>query len=272
VGTLRAVKDKTGQPKLDRNKKPREEIAFGVAFPKNGIADWKQTDWGKQVLAIGMAAFPQMYVIPAFAWKVTDGDSLIPNKRGKVPSKNEGYPGCHVVWFSQGWVPKLRGRDGVSEMEVGAFTPGNYVQVIADVAGNGATGENTPGVYMNPQLVGLAGYGTPIHLEEEVDTTGFGQAPLPAGATEAPVGGFPAGAGVASPSPASTGTAALAPTSPSSAPQVPVKPNTSYMAPPLPPAKPSHAMTALAQGATYEAMIASGWTDALLVEHGMMVV
>ena len=29
-------------------------------------------------------------------------------------------------------------------------------------------------------------------------------------------------------------------------------------------------MTAKAAGATYEAMIGAGWTDALLVQHGMM--
>jgi hypothetical protein len=30
-------------------------------------------------------------------------------------------------------------------------------------------------------------------------------------------------------------------------------------------------MTALVNGATYEQMIAAGWTDALLVQHGMML-
>jgi hypothetical protein len=29
-------------------------------------------------------------------------------------------------------------------------------------------------------------------------------------------------------------------------------------------------MTALAQGATYEQMIDAGWTDAMLLQHGMM--
>jgi hypothetical protein len=30
-------------------------------------------------------------------------------------------------------------------------------------------------------------------------------------------------------------------------------------------------MTAKAAGATYEALLAAGWTDALLIQHGMMV-
>jgi hypothetical protein len=37
-----------------------------------------------------------------------------------------------------------------------------------------------------------------------------------------------------------------------------------------PPAAPIRQMTAKAAGATYEAMIAAGWTEALLVQHGYL--
>lgn len=41
----------------------------------------------------------------------------------------------------------------------------------------------------------------------------------------------------------------------------------------VPPAPgPQRYMTPKAQGATYEQMIGQGWTDALLQQHGMMVV
>jgi len=40
--------------------------------------------------------------------------------------------------------------------------------------------------------------------------------------------------------------------------------------PPPAPAAPQHVMLPAANGATYEAMIAAGWTDELLVQHGMM--
>lgn len=30
-------------------------------------------------------------------------------------------------------------------------------------------------------------------------------------------------------------------------------------------------MTPAAQGATYEQLVASGWTDALLIQHGLML-
>ena len=38
-----------------------------------------------------------------------------------------------------------------------------------------------------------------------------------------------------------------------------------------PPAAPVRQMTPAAQGATYEQMIAAGWTDELLIQHGMMM-
>ncbi len=49
--------------------------------------------------------------------------------------------------------------------------------------------------------------------------------------------------------------------------QVPVAPGTA----PAAPANAVHQMTAKANGATYETMLANNWTDATLIEHGMMV-
>jgi len=40
---------------------------------------------------------------------------------------------------------------------------------------------------------------------------------------------------------------------------------------PVVPQAPVHQMLPAAGGATYEAMVAAGWTDALLIQHGMMV-
>lgn len=67
-----------------------------------------------------------------------------------------------------------------------------------------------------------------------------------------------------------------APTPPASPPAPPaVTPSPSN--PPPPPygayaaVPPARTMTPAAQGQTYEAMIAAGWTDAMLVQHGMML-
>lgn len=43
------------------------------------------------------------------------------------------------------------------------------------------------------------------------------------------------------------------------------------MTPPAVPAAPVRRMTPLAQGATYEQMIGAGWTDAQLIQQGMML-
>lgn len=71
-------------------------------------------------------------------------------------------------------------------------------------------------------------------------------APVPVAGQPAPIPGAPVAAPVPAPVPAP-------------------------MAPPAAPVpQPQHVMTAAAQGATYEAMIAAGWTDETLIQNGMM--
>lgn len=55
---------------------------------------------------------------------------------------------------------------------------------------------------------------------------------------------------------------------------IPPAPNMAPLAPPAPPAKPAgpvYTMTAKANGVTREAYLAAGWTDELLIQHGMML-
>ena len=64
------------------------------------------------------------------------------------------------------------------------------------------------------------------------------------------------------------------PMAPAATPPAPVAvaPNPAFLAPPAPPpAGPTYVMTAKAQGQTREAWNAAGWSDALLLQHGMMV-
>ncbi len=53
--------------------------------------------------------------------------------------------------------------------------------------------------------------------------------------------------------------------------QPPAAPPGYPMAPPAPPAAPARQMTAAAQGATYESLIAIGWTDVTLIQKGLML-
>ena len=101
-------------------------------------------------------------------------------------------------------------------------------------------------------------------------SVGFGQTPLPPGASATPTSALaPPAAGTPIPPAAATPPAppvTAAPAAP--APPVPTVPHTAILA--GPPAPPAHVMLPAAQGASYEACIAAGWTDELLVANGMM--
>ena len=255
----RPTLDNAGKPKLNAAGQPAHQFSFGVAYAKNG-QPWQATPWGQVVHAAGVAGFPNgEYNAPTFAWKITDGDSVIPNKRGNKPCDNEGFPGHWVVWFSGSFAPNLTDKHGTREGTMlysdgtERIKPGHMIEVYASVKDNKPS--QSPGVYMNYKMVAHNDASTPeIALSEQVDSTavGFGGA-RPAQAA-APAQQY------AAPPPA----------------QVAVAPAPAYMAPPppaavAPPPAPVRQMTAKANGATYEQFIAQGWTEALLREHGMMV-
>lgn len=247
-------KDSFNQPKIGKDGKPETAFQFGVAIAKTG-ADWRNTEWGAKVLEEGKRAYPQQFASPGFAWKITDGDSTIPNKRGRAPSSNEGYPGHWVLWFSQSWAPKLCNRDGTQTLtEPDSIVPGFFVQVLASIKGN--TPSPSPGVYLNPIAVALAAYGERIETASEVDTTtvGFGGGALPPGASAVPVSaGKSLADQFAAPPPAAS---------------APPPPNPAILQPPV---RVAPVMTAAALGMTYDQLIAAGWTNALLIQHGMML-
>ena len=88
----------TKQPKVKDGVKI-VECGFGFAIPKNGSTDWRQTWWGQQIEAIAKADFPNgEWQRPDFSWKIIDGDSTIPNKKGNKPCDMEGAPGNWVIW------------------------------------------------------------------------------------------------------------------------------------------------------------------------------
>jgi hypothetical protein len=260
-------------PKLGADGKQMMACNFGVAIPKTpGHTHWSQTPWGTEMLNIAKAAEPVLHQSAAYAWKVIDGDDTRPNKNGKVPATQEGYAGNWILWFSQGWLPKQCNADGSVELQPGTILPGQYVQVQADVAPNGAKPPNTPGLYLNPKAVALVADGPRI-TTESVDTTkcGFGQAPLPPGALplQPAVAGFP-GAAVVPDAPFQQ-MGAGAPVAP-----VPVVPNAGFMmppppAPPAPPAPVGPVMTAAANGASYAQYKAAGWSDEQMRAGGLLV-
>lgn len=253
---------------------PRVDYFFALAVPKGAEQHWSQTEWGAKIWAAGHNGFPQGQAnAPTFAWKVVDGDSQVPNRQGRKPCDREGYPGHWVLSFSSGFAPKIYTADGSQPFaEPDAVKLGYYVQVFGSVDDNGSLQQ--PGVFLNHGMIAFAGYGQEIILGPDATAVGFGQGvALPPGASATPVGGMsqpPAVPGAPMPSPV----APPAPVPPAPAAPIQVTPNPGFLnVPPVPAAPiapPARQMTAKAAGSSYEQMIGAGWTDALLIQEGMM--
>lgn len=253
-----------GKPLVTQAGEARSEWYFAIAIKKNGEVHWNQTPWGAQIWQVGCEAFKNAPSLPSFAWKITDGDSSLPNKNGVKPCDKQGFAGHWVLHLSCGFAPKIYNRDGSQPMpQADAINPGDYIQVLINVAGNNSS--QSPGVYLNHNLVAFQGYGDRITMSVDPRTVGFGQAELPAGVSATPLGGLAA--------PSQTTTPFNAP--PVVNPQVPSQPHTAILNAPLPPAappaKPAKIMTPKAGGATYESFIAINWTDAQLIAEGYMI-
>ena len=264
-------KDAEGKPLIVKNGpnagQARLDFYFAVAYPKTPGQHWAQSDWGSQIWAVGHAAFPQAAQSPAFAWKVIDGDSTVPNKKGRKPVDNEGYAGHWVVQFSSGYAPKIFTADGTQQItEADAVKLGYYVQVYGSCDGNGS--QSQPGVFVNHNMVAMAGYGPEITVGPDAAAVGFGKGPAPAGMMSAPA------AAAFNPAPPVAPVPGVPPIMAAPPAPVAVTPNPAILMPPPPaavvPAAPpaGPVMTAKAAGVTYEQMVAGGWTREAMVQHG----
>lgn len=252
---------------------PRQDFYFGLAIPKGTEQHWSQTEWGAKIYNAGRTGHPAAHQSPTYAWKIKDGDSTIPNRKGKRPVDQEGYPGNWVLSFSSGYAPKtVRDNGTVPILEADAIQLGDWVQVFGSTGDNGAS--QTPGVYLNHSMVNLIGYGKRIVVGPDAASVGFGAA-MPAGASMTPLaGGFVPPAAVGAP----VGfPGVLPPVAVPAAftPPVAVQPHPGFLAPPaLPPSVPAvpvaRVMTAKAGGASYESFVAQGWTDPMLIQHGYL--
>lgn len=243
--------DRTKQPKLKKDNVTKViEWSFGVAFPKTGV-DWKQTPWGAQIVAAAQDPVEGYSAAetasPHFSWKVVDGDSTIPNRKGNVPCQQEGYPGHWVVFmrtelqapkcFHTGKYDPMQQIQNATEID-----KGDYIIPYALVKGNKPS--QTAGVYINPLLVSLERKGEKI--ESAYD-----------GPSAASVFG-----GV-------TAQQTPPPVTPS-APVTPPPPATDLLVnPPAPPAPPVEEKYSY-QGVTYtkgQLLAMPGWSEAIIAQH-----
>src|ERR1700740_1677164 len=98
------TKDSKGNPLVIKKGpeagKPNPRYEFGIGIPKAGEQHWNQTVWGRLIWDTALKAFPNGFAAD-FSWKVTDGDSTAPTKKGKAaPCTREGHPGHWVLAFS----------------------------------------------------------------------------------------------------------------------------------------------------------------------------
>lgn len=178
-------KDANGQPRIyppghAKAGQPKISYFFAVATPKNGEAAWWETAWGRDCLAIGQQAWPQgQWQQGSFAWKIEDGDSQVPNKRGRKNASTEGMPGHWIINFSSSFAPKICDERGQPLLQPDLVKPGYWVEVLGTVKSN-ETASN-PGIYMNHDHVAFRGVAKEIYQGVDPSTVGFGRSSLPPG-------------------------------------------------------------------------------------------
>jgi len=151
-------------------------------------ADWKLEPWGQAINNKAIADWPAGdHLAGTFSWKITDGDSQIPNKKQKKPADREGWPGHWVIHCST----RLNVRchhagklDPTQQIAVEAENKtGDYCRALIGVKGNGPS--ESPGVYVNPMLFELSRAGVAIITESgpsAADAFGGSTANVPANA------------------------------------------------------------------------------------------
>lgn len=248
----------------------------------------------------GILAKPS--VNPLFTFKVKDGDGL--DRNGKNNADKEGFAGHWIVSFASSYAPKVVRPTSPGTWETIAdpaiVKRGYWGRIAGSVTGNDSP--NTPGLYVNLDMFELLGQGVEIVGGPDAATAFAAPAALPPGVSTIPVASAAMPPVPGTPASPPVPAAAAVPASPAAASPVPVSPPvagyTGYMGVPgaevgapaaplaaapiaaTPPPQagvpsapaamtsPSRAMTAKANGMSYESFIGTGWTDAQLVEHG----
>jgi len=304
VYTARPKTETNGAAKLIRSGadmgKPLHMVEFGIAIPKTQAHWANEPDWGQKIWAEGHASWPGGQTgRPDFSWKVTDGDSTVPNTKGKRPADLEHNRGHWLLAFSGMTPPEIWNstsgqvvRDATPEL----IMPGDEVQVFGSVSGNGS--DLKPGMYLNHGGVCWRGRSAKgrISVGPQVDPSGFGAGLAPgatamAPALAAPIPGAPAAPTPPVPTPAAppAAPAAVAPAPVAAPVPVAVAPNPAYTptgvvppapgtaptppAPPAPPAAPAGPVmsaAATAAGYTYDMLKTAGWGDQQMRDAGYL--
>jgi hypothetical protein len=201
--------DDNNKPALKEDGTKKQTVYVGFAIRKTpGVTDWKAEPWGAQIDATAREGYPNGETMrPDFAWKITDGDSTIPNKRGKKPCDSEGFPGHWVLRLSTALQPARCFHVGKydpmqqiqNEKEIKCGDYGRFLILAKDNAPS-----KSPGVYLNPSMFELIRAGQAIMSDSGPSAAAVFGAPAPAAASAPPAPPAP-------PSPPAPSAAAPAP-------------------------------------------------------------
>lgn len=249
----RVEKDnRTGAVIKNQDGTDRTTHYFALAIAKQGEQHWNQTEWGAKIYAAGQKGWPNgEYNAPTFSWKVIDGDSNVPNKKGKKPCDREGWAGHWVVQLSTMLpigcyhVGKLSPHEQIQNQN--EIKAGDYGRVFLTTKGNAPS--ESPGVYLNPQLFELVRAGQQIVTDSGPAAADvFNQpAELPPGAA--------VDTAVQQPSPTPT------PAAPTPGPAAPTQPNHDFLNAPAPQPQAEQRYEVGGQVYTESQLKAANWTE-----------
>lgn len=252
---LQEQKDDNQQVKRNDDGTAKKQCFMAIAIDKNN-PEWPA--FYAQLYDVARKEFPHLIDAsgnighPQFSWKIQDGDGV--DTSGKSVADKPGFKGHWILKMATMFMPKFF-RDGAYSPHLEVQNPtelihrGDYIKAFVGIRGNGVKPTDRaakPGVYVSPEIVAFVGAGERINSGVDAEQA-MGNAPtqwMPPGMSAVPT--------------------------PGAAPTPPAPPVAPSAAPPPPPPVATHAMLPKANGVTYEAMIANGWTDDTLRANGYM--
>ena len=145
---------------------PRVEYFIALAIPKDcaeyGALKNKIDNFAK-------VSFPANFdengicIHPSFAFKITDGDSNIPNGKNIKPCDRDGFPGHWVLKFTTGFEPVCYTHGGTKTITADdtiKIKCGDYIRIAGSIRSNES--DSKPGIFLNATKIELVGFGNEI--------------------------------------------------------------------------------------------------------------
>lgn len=215
--------DSEGRPRVFKSGpkvgQPNPQIFIAVAFPKmvphpqTGafVDNWEFNELYALMDKVARVEWPALFPgggacqARDFAWKLLDGDGY--DTKGKANFEKEGFAGHWVLRFGSGYIPKALVETSPNVFETtDQIKRGFYVRVAGNITGNDST--QTPGLYLNLELIQYIGWGQEIvGGMDAVAAFGTKSAAIPQGMSAIPQGGaaLPPPSGAAPGAPATPG-------------------------------------------------------------------